>query len=71
MARTVAGLRATVRHHSARFERAIPLIASENLLSPYAKEMLISDLHSRYAEGLPGERYYEGNEDVDTIERLT
>ncbi len=71
MARTVAALRATVRHHSARFERAIPLIASENLLSPYAKEMLISDLHSRYAEGLPGERYYEGNEDVDTIERVT
>ncbi|MCI4368231.1 MAG: serine hydroxymethyltransferase [Thermoplasmata archaeon] len=54
--------------HSKRFERAIPLIASENLLSPYAKELLISDLHSRYAEGLPGERYYEGNEDVDRIE---
>jgi glycine hydroxymethyltransferase len=69
MAATVARLRATVRHHSARFERAIPLIASENLLSPYAKELLISDLHSRYAEGLPGERYYEGNEDVDLVER--
>jgi glycine hydroxymethyltransferase len=69
MAATVTRLRAVTRHHSARFERAIPLIASENLLSPYAKEMLISDLHSRYAEGLPGERYYEGNEDVDEIER--
>ncbi len=69
MAATVARLRAITRHHSARFESAIPLIASENLLSPYAKELLISDLHSRYAEGLPGERYYEGNEDVDEIER--
>ena len=69
MAATVARIRATARHHSTRFEHAIPLIASENLLSPYAKELLISDLHSRYAEGLPGERYYEGNEDVDTIER--
>jgi glycine hydroxymethyltransferase len=70
MAATVARLRAITRHHSARFERSIPLIASENLLSPYAKELLISDLHSRYAEGLPGERYYEGNEDVDEIERI-
>ncbi len=70
MAATVARLRAVTRRHSARFEHAIPLIASENLLSPYAKELLISDLHSRYAEGLPGERFYEGNEDVDEIERI-
>ncbi|EQD48453.1 serine hydroxymethyltransferase, partial [mine drainage metagenome] len=49
---------------------AIPLIASENLLSPYAKELLISDFHSRYAEGLPGERYYEGNQWVDEVENL-
>ncbi|MGI0055574.1 MAG: serine hydroxymethyltransferase [Thermoplasmata archaeon] len=68
MADVVRQIRATVRHHSERFESAIPLIASENLLSPYAKELLISDLHSRYAEGLPGERYYEGNEDVDRVE---
>ena len=70
MARTVARVRAVVQEHSARFERSIPLIASENLLSPYAKELLISDLHSRYAEGLPGERYYEGNEQVDEVENL-
>ena len=71
MAGAVQRVRELARHHSRRFERALPLIASENLLSPYAKELLISDLHSRYAEGLPGERYYEGNEDVDEIERLT
>jgi glycine hydroxymethyltransferase len=71
MARTVRAVRDLVRAHSARFEQAIPLIASENLLSPYAKELLISDLHSRYAEGLPGERYYEGNEQVDQVENLT
>jgi glycine hydroxymethyltransferase len=70
MAAAVARVRSLVRSHSARFERAIPLIASENLLSPYAKELLISDLHSRYAEGLPGERYYEGNEQVDEVENL-
>lgn len=69
MGEVVERIRDATRRHSERFEQAIPLIASENLLSPYAKELLISDLHSRYAEGLPGERYYEGNEQVDEIER--
>jgi glycine hydroxymethyltransferase len=71
MAAAVRKVRDLTREHSRRFERAIPLIASENLLSPYAKELLISDLHSRYAEGVPGDRYYEGNEQVDQIEELT
>ncbi|MGI0072175.1 MAG: serine hydroxymethyltransferase [Thermoplasmata archaeon] len=70
MAGVVRQVREAVRTHSTRFERSIPLIASENLLSPYAKELLISDFHSRYAEGLPGERYYEGNEQVDQVENL-
>ena len=70
MAATVARVRDAVRRHSTRFEHAIPLIASENLLSPYAKELMISDFHSRYAEGLPGERYYEGNEQVDEVEEV-
>lgn len=70
MAEAVQEVRQIVQHHSKRFEDALPLIASENLLSPYAKELLISDFHSRYAEGLPGERYYEGNEDVDRVENL-
>ncbi|MCI4321520.1 MAG: serine hydroxymethyltransferase [Thermoplasmata archaeon] len=69
MAATVRSIRSSVRAHSKRFENAIPLIASENLLSPYAKELMISDFHSRYAEGKPGERYYEGNEQVDEVER--
>jgi glycine hydroxymethyltransferase len=70
MAGVVADIRRKVRAHSKRFESAIPLIASENLLSPYAKELLISDFNSRYAEGLPGERYYEGNEQVDEVENV-
>ena len=70
MATVVRQIRETVRRHSARFERSIPLIASENLLSPYAKELLISDFHSRYAEGLVGDRYYEGNEQVDEVETI-
>ena len=70
MAGAVRTVRDAVRRHSLRFERAIPLIASENLLSPYAKELLVSDFHSRYAEGVPGDRYYEGNEQVDEVENL-
>ncbi len=66
---TVHRICSTVEEHSRWFEGALPLIASENLLSPYAKELLISDFHSRYAEGLPGERYYEGNHWVDVVEQ--
>ena len=33
-------------------EGSIPLIASENVMSPLALEMLLTDLGSRYAEGL-------------------
>lgn len=46
------------------------LIASENVLSPAATSVLVSDLHHRYAEGHPGARYYEGTAIVDEIERL-
>jgi glycine hydroxymethyltransferase len=68
MESVVRRVRGAVQEHSRYFEESLPLIASENLLSPYAKELLISDFHSRYAEGLPGERYYEGNQWVDEVE---
>ena len=55
------------RHHD-WFENSLPMIASENLISPLAREMLVSDFHDRYAEGLPGERYYHGNIFVDKVE---
>ncbi|TLZ64415.1 MAG: serine hydroxymethyltransferase [Methanobacteriota archaeon] len=56
------------RHHEL-FSRSLPMIASENVISPLAREMLLSDFGDRYAEGLPGERYYEGNVFVDEVER--
>ena len=55
--------REQVEQHHSRFEASIPLIASENLVSRAAMDMFTTDLHNRYAEGLPGSRYYEGNED--------
>ncbi|HTY47992.1 MAG TPA: serine hydroxymethyltransferase [Methanomassiliicoccales archaeon] len=61
-------IRDQVKAHSKWFEESIPTIASENLMSPLAKEMMISDFHDRYAEGMPGKRYYQGNIYVDKVE---
>jgi glycine hydroxymethyltransferase len=48
----------------------LPMIASENILSPLVRKATNSDLHGRYAEGLPGKRYYQGCDDFDDIESL-
>jgi len=61
-------IRKDVMAHNKWFEECIPMIASENLMSPLAKEVLISDFADRYAEGLPGKRYYQGNIYVDKVE---
>jgi glycine hydroxymethyltransferase len=61
-------IRQEVMAHNQWFEECIPMIASENLMSPLAKELLISDFADRYAEGLPGKRYYQGNIYVDKVE---
>jgi len=63
-------VRELTRKHSAWFKDCIPLIASENVMSPAAREVLNSDLSNRYAEGLPGKRYYQGNIYVDQIETI-
>jgi len=44
------------------------LIASENVLSNRARRVMGSDFTHRYAEGHPGERYYQGTEIIDEIE---
>jgi glycine hydroxymethyltransferase len=46
------------------------MIASENILSPLVAKAIQGDLHGRYAEGLPGKRYYQGCDDFDTIESI-
>ncbi len=48
----------------------VELIASENYVSGPVLEALGSALTNKYAEGLPGRRYYGGCEHVDTVERL-
>ncbi|RIV27450.1 serine hydroxymethyltransferase [Fibrisoma montanum] len=53
-----------------RQESGIELIASENFVSPQVMEAAGSVLTNKYAEGLPGKRYYGGCEVVDQIEQL-
>lgn len=48
----------------------IELIASENFASPQVMEAAGSVLTNKYAEGLPGKRYYGGCEVVDEVENL-
>jgi glycine hydroxymethyltransferase len=60
----------TKKHHN-WMRNSINLIASENITSISVREALASDLSHRYAEGLPGERLYEGCEFIDQIENIT
>ena len=53
-----------------RADEKIELIASENYVSAAVLEAQGSWLTNKYAEGLPGKRYYGGCEFVDIVERL-
>jgi len=53
-----------------RQKDGLELIASENFVSPAVLEAMGSPLTNKYAEGLPGKRYYGGCEIVDKIEQL-
>ncbi|MDY0339821.1 MAG: serine hydroxymethyltransferase [Coriobacteriia bacterium] len=54
----------------ARQRGSIELIASENFVSMAVLEAAGSVLTNKYAEGLPGKRYYGGCEQVDVVEDL-
>ena len=53
-----------------RQEYGIELIASENFVSKQVMEAMGTCLTNKYAEGLPGKRYYGGCEVVDEVETL-
>ena len=53
-----------------RQRQNIELIASENIVSPGVMAAMGSVLTNKYAEGLPGKRYYGGCEFVDKVERI-
>ena len=59
-----------IEHEITRQNEGLELIASENFVSPAVLEAMGSPLNNKYAEGLPGKRYYGGCEVVDKIEQL-
>src|SRR6478609_9059309 len=59
-----------VRKEADRQEHGLELIASENFTSKQVMEAMGSVLTNKYAEGLPGKRYYGGCEVVDLAENL-
>jgi glycine hydroxymethyltransferase len=59
-----------VTAEAARQVSTIELIASENFTSEEVMELCGSLLTNKYAEGLPGKRYYNGCEEVDKVELL-
>lgn len=50
--------------------KSLELIASENFTSRAVMEAVGSCLTNKYSEGLPGKRYYGGNEYIDELETL-
>jgi glycine hydroxymethyltransferase len=63
-------LHAAIVAESRRQIETLELIASENFVSPAVLEATGSVFTNKYAEGLPGRRYYGGCEHVDVAERL-
>lgn len=59
-----------IEEETRRQSDGIELIASENFVSPAVMEAMGSPLTNKYAEGLPGKRYYGGCEVVDKVEQL-
>jgi len=68
--RTDPAVAALIAGELTRQRDCIELIASENFISPSVMEAMGSVLSNKYAEGLPGKRYYGGCHVVDDVEKL-
>jgi glycine hydroxymethyltransferase len=68
--RNVSHIEALVKEQNDWRGGCINLIASENVTSRRVRGIMGSDFAHRYAEGHPGERYYQGTEIIDEIESL-
>jgi glycine hydroxymethyltransferase len=59
-----------LRDEARRQETTLEMIASENFVPQAVMDCQGSTLTNKYAEGLPGKRYYGGCEYVDVVEEL-
>jgi len=70
LAETDPDIADAIRRELGRQRDEIELIASENIVSRAVLEAQGSVLTNKYAEGLPGKRYYGGCQYVDIVETL-
>jgi len=56
-----------IKKELGRQEHGLELIASENFVSKQVMQAMGSCLTNKYAEGLPGKRYYGGCQFVDEV----
>jgi glycine hydroxymethyltransferase len=61
---------ATIERERVRQNNGLELIASENFVTTAVLEAMGNVMTNKYAEGLPGKRYYGGCEVVDDVERI-
>lgn len=61
---------AMMNREMSRQQDGLELIASENFASPAVIAAMGTVLTNKYAEGLPGKRYYGGCQHVDEVEEL-
>jgi len=59
-----------IEKEKARQWKGLELIPSENFTTRSVMEAVGSIMTNKYSEGYPGQRYYGGNEHIDTMERL-
>lgn len=59
-----------IENERQRQETTLSLIPSENYASKAVRDAVGSILSNKYAEGYPGRRYYQGNKEMDEIEKL-
>jgi glycine hydroxymethyltransferase len=66
----VETIRSILMEHHNVFQKAIPLIASENITSHAVDEACNTDFSHRYAEGWVGQRVYAGCKYIDKVEEI-
>lgn len=65
-----SAIQTIIAKETQRQQNTIELIASENFTSDAVMELCGSVFTNKYAEGLPGKRFYNGCENADDVERL-
>ena len=70
LGRVDPGVQHAVEREEERQLGQLEMIASENFVSPAVREAMGTVLTNKYAEGLPGRRYYGGCRFVDDVENL-